>query len=79
MKPLYQRRHYTQFARSIAERRQTTYDLFGLSELDAETARLVAVFELDNPRFSRARFLAACAPGSSTPSKRRKGRSVCIS
>lgn len=68
---LYTRRHYVQFARSIAERRaHSGTDLFASAELDAEVARLVETFKRDNSNFNPERFITACRPVVKTTRKR---------
>lgn len=61
MSALYQRRHYDQLAGLLADlRREACGDRFTLVALDKLTSRLSDVFEEDNPRFDRGRFVSAC-------------------
>lgn len=62
----YQSRHFRQFAAFIYDLRSTaldTGDMYALETVDVFKDRLVEVFKRDNPRFSVARFLAACEHG----------------
>ena len=54
--PVFQHRHYKAIAALIAEMR---YLPIGADAQGAVIERFVTMFEQDNPRFDRARFLAA--------------------
>ena len=59
----YQRRHYTQLASILADLRLDALDrgdMFQLQTVETFRDRLSDIFRRDNPRFSLARFRAAC-------------------
>jgi len=55
--PVFQHRHYKAIAAELSAHR----DLIGLNAQCAVMVRFADVFERDNPRFDRARFLAAAS------------------
>jgi len=63
------RRHYETIA-GILQRTRDTYAHVGAGDdgahaaLDTLTIKVCEAFTADNPRFNRAQFEAACAPGA---------------
>ena len=57
-RPVFEHRHYKAIAAEIAEMR---YLPIGADAQGAVIERFVALFASDNPRFDRARFLAAAS------------------
>lgn len=55
--PVFQHRHYKAIAAELAMHR----DLIGLNAQCAVVVRFADMFASDNPRFDRARFLAAAS------------------
>jgi hypothetical protein len=56
----YAKRHYIDIARILRENRERSGDNGIIDRIERQ---LAALFQSDNPRFDRAKFSAACAPG----------------
>jgi hypothetical protein len=73
MNAKYQRRHYIDHAAEIFDLRSDALranDLFALDSAVRLANRFADLFERDNPRFSRSRFLSACEIGPVAPKRR---------
>lgn len=67
--PKYTRRHYIEQAAILREARNQHRDnIFLVAPFNTIVELWAMVYESDNPRFNRARFLAACT-GANPPAK----------
>jgi hypothetical protein len=66
--PAFQRRHYEALAKSLQA--SCAYDVHAYPQWLLDCEAIAYMLAADNPRFNRARFLAACEEGANVKARK---------